>query len=52
MPEFIPLLNIDCTEITIKVLSVYDGTAYNDTCINAIYPVGLMSEAEYYKSQK
>lgn len=52
MPEFIPLLNIDCTEITIKVLSVYEGTAYNDTCINAIYPVGIMSEAEYYKSQK
>ena len=52
MPEFIPLLNINCTEITIKVLSVYDGTAYNDTCINAIYPVGLMSEAEYYNSQR
>lgn len=51
-PQFIPLLNIECREIKIKVLSVYKGTDYNDTCINAIYPVSLLSESDYYRSQK
>lgn len=51
-PQFISLLNIECTEIKIRVISVYEGSTYNDTCINAIYPVGLLSETDYFKSQK
>lgn len=49
--QFIPLININESEIKIKIVSVYKGTKYNDTCINCIIPMGLASENEYFNSQ-
>jgi hypothetical protein len=34
--QFIPLLSAISKKITIKILSVYEGTDYKDTCINYI----------------
>lgn len=50
--QFVPLLNINENKIRIKILSVYEGTKYKDTCINCIKPVGKFSEFDFYESQK
>lgn len=34
--QVVPLLNISCNTIRIKILSVYPGEKYDDTCINFI----------------
>ncbi len=34
--QFIPLYYVDCNKVTIKILSIYDGDLYDDTCINYI----------------
>ena len=34
--QFIPLLSANSKKITVKILSVYDGTTYEDTCVNYI----------------
>ncbi len=45
--QFIPLINNDCKEIQIKIISVYNGSAYSDLCINCIYPI-KQYDAKYY----
>lgn len=34
--QYFSLMYRDCKKITIKILSVYSGTKYDDTCINSI----------------
>ena len=54
--QLVPLLYTDCKAVSVKILSVYRGTKYNDTCINCIKPlseftdVSVNSSAIYYKS--
>jgi hypothetical protein len=43
--QFVPLLYMgtDAQDISIKILSVYPGTAYDDVCLNYIGAIGLPS---------
>ena len=48
--QYIPLLSINSHKIKIKILSVYPGDKYNDTCINCIYGLKRLSLKEYDKA--
>lgn len=48
LKQSIPLLYTDSKKITIKILSVYPGTKYNDTCINYLVGVRDFNRDYYY----
>lgn len=46
--QYIPLLNVNEKKIRLKILSVYQGSKYNDTCLNCIYAVRKLSSYDEY----
>ena len=45
--QLVPLLNISCNTIRIKILSVYPGEKYDDTCINFIGVIRKPSDDDW-----
>ena len=50
-PQYIPLINNDCKELKIKIISVYEGSKYSDVCINCICPIKQYDAKAYYIEQ-
>ena len=48
--QFIPLIDVNETNLKIKILSVYEGDKYSDLCINCILPLRRMRDFEEFKT--